>query len=184
MQWCFQLLRNPSCGARRHRKLRYAPAIFLRKTPFARFVAVPLQNGSHSLRLFACKRAHNAYRSLPTRFGVAPVGTVPRLFRPLRQRLLPVSATGGGRKRSPRRCPALGFKSFFSKIMSRTKPQKGGSDCEPPRGRLQPSRRAERGFLRKKEEQGSGRMTLFETAGKKSVGAKRTLLRRGGEGGI
>ena len=34
-----------------------------------------------------------------------------------------------------------------------------------------------------KEEQGSGRMTSF-FEGKKEVGAKRTLLRRGGDGGI
>ncbi len=81
-------------------------------------------------------------------------------------------------RRSPRRFPSLGFKSFFPKIMSRIKPQKVGSDSEPPGARLQANRRTERGFLRKKEEQGSGRMTLFETTGKKSVGAKRTLLRR------
>lgn len=33
-------------------------------------------------------------------------------FRPLRQRLLPLSATGGGRKRCPARSACLGFKPF------------------------------------------------------------------------
>ena len=38
----------------------------------------------------------------------------------------------------------------------RKHPQKGGSDSEPSRGRLQPSRRAERALLRKRRSKGAG----------------------------
>ena len=40
-----------------------------KKASFARFLAPPFQNRSRSLRLFACKRALDASRSLPTCFG-------------------------------------------------------------------------------------------------------------------
>ena len=42
-----------------------------------------------------------------------------------------------------------GGKDLWLSIDSSMKPQKVGSDSEPLRGRLQPSRRAERDFLRK-----------------------------------
>ena len=40
-------------------------------------------------------------------------------------------------------------------------PQKGGSESEPSRGRLQPSRRAERALLRKRRSKGAGGWLLF-----------------------
>ena len=63
--------------------------------------------------------------------------------------------------------------------MSKLNSQKVGSDSESSRGRLQPSRRAERDFFVKEEKQGSGRMTFLH----KKVEAKRTLLRRGASDG-
>ena len=71
--------------------------------------------------------------------------------------------------------------------LDRKHPQKGGSDSEPPRGRLQPSRRAERALFVAFCGKGGARERadgFFFAKGKKEVGAKRTLLRRGWAGWI
>ena len=65
------------------------------------------------------------------------------------------------RKRHPSRCL---FSSVLFGIVGHFRPQhpqKGGSESEPSRGRLQPSRRAERALLRKRRSKGAGGWLLF-----------------------
>ena len=62
-----------------------------------------------------------------------------------------------GQSKGPERDMAPGPCLMSGGSWDRKHPQKGGGDSVPSRGRLQPSRQAERALLRKKRGKGAGR---------------------------
>ena len=60
-------------GSPRRSKVRFAPFFFAEKRPPASLLLL-FRKRSRSRRLFACKRAYNAFGSLPTFCGCAPDG--------------------------------------------------------------------------------------------------------------
>ncbi len=71
----------------------------------------------------------------------------------------------------------------IKELLEERYPQKGGSAAEAWGGRLQPSSRSKRAFLRKRRSKGAGGWRIFGPQAKKFAGAKRPLLRRGGGDG-
>ncbi len=71
----------------------------------------------------------------------------------------------------------------IKELLEERYPKKGGSAAEALGGRLQPSSRSKRAFLRKRRSKGAGGWRNFGPQAKKFAGAKRTLLRRGGGDG-